>query len=1158
MTSKPLYYRVVAAFLIPFLANYLVIAGLVNAFMASPSVYADDFQDSANDGGSFGDTLLSNQESTSDSDGNVTANYSYTDSEGNVHNESEAITREEMIQGSSGSWSSYSDAYGDESKIQDQANANKSQAEGGDSQMHSEGFMSLSKGSQRSHPDLSSDPMWANTKASFDSVENQNKTCPPANGTNITINECQRNNTVARCDVVREVYTTTISTTIKVMEYQGCFDHANMKFTTKIDTDAKAELKGYFIDRATYQRHDYNANYRFMTVPADLFSYPPNGANSREYYYLPRKYNNDYQGLYGVFREDIQSVLPEINYTLSSTRGHGDDIVGGAYHYFNPIDASDFSEEENAQLQVDNISWNITSSMDMAVSSAKIRITQAPTEDNNWEIIINLDDNGSSGGTPACPIYSTVTGSISSSPGYSGVGTAYGRVTLTASVEGKVITERVVEGPKSCRSNISSQCSSTFTCTDDTPRTYDGVSDAAVRAELSPLFPGDNPQDTTKNICYAASISSSCASETNTYDASQSCQQYQSDPTCSFEGTKECGQYDSNGRCEYYIDTYSCGHNTEASDQCALREELVDMFPGCEEQTTQSSTVESTFLPDEKQCEKIFELNSCRVQRTVGSDVNGNPTYTETQKPSEGGNSPCLKADDGFTKPTWQCNQRIPAYKDANGNNAPSPFTPIYPGDDGYCTDATATYDTYFWRQPANCYVDIYGDTQCPQANENNVDKNTCDDLAAQGCYSKNTKRCVEDSTSPENGFCYLEESDYECGETVERQVITADSEYSCGASPIRCMGNDCFPSKKDPGASEDFAQAAAAMQLQEYMANDGKCDANGNCEIFAAEEYYCKKALGGVQDCCENPGGPGIGEYVSLIIQAQKGAAAVANIEAVQVAGEAVAGAWNAMKEPVVALWDDMASKFFTSAVESATAESGASAAGSTLTSQMATWVGDVFGDAVRDAIFTTTAEGTTMGGGTAYVGTAMNFLATAFMYYAIAMLVIQVVWKCEEEEFEYASKRTLRVCHKVGSYCAQSSGIGNVCVEKREVGCCFSSPLPRIINEQARIQLGISWGTPESPNCQGLSMDQLALIDWSQVDLSEWIALLNQSGNMPSSDVEDRFSIEEVTGDGNALNNKGTDGRQNTLDRSKDRWDGVDEDQLYNNVENDLWGQE
>ncbi len=94
----------------------------------------------------------------------------------------------------------------------------------------------------------------------------------------------------------------------------------------------------------------------------------------------------------------------------------------------------------------------------------------------------------------------------------------------------------------------------------------------------------------------------------------------------------------------------------------------------------------------------------------------------------------------------------------------------------------------------------------------------------------------------------------------------------------------------------------------------------------------------------------------------------------------------------------------------------------------------------------------------------------------------------------------------------------------------------MARIINEQAYPQLGRSWGDPEYPNCSGLSLQELERLDWSRIDLSEWLAILSQAGQFPSPGDLD---IEALTGSGSELN---TGDRGNAAERSAARVDGLD----------------
>jgi conjugal transfer mating pair stabilization protein TraN len=108
---------------------------------------------------------------------------------------------------------------------------------------------------------------------------------------------------------------------------------------------------------------------------------------------------------------------------------------------------------------------------------------------------------------------------------------------------------------------------------------------------------------------------------------------------------------------------------------------------------------------------------------------------------------------------------------------------------------------------------------------------------------------------------------------------------------------------------------------------------------------------------------------------------------------------------------------------------------------------------------------------------------------------------------------------------------------VEKREGYCCFSSPLSRIIQEQVRPQLALTWGSAQSPSCTGLSLDQIARVDWRTVNLDEWIGILNLAGKLPNAA---NLNLDRVTGSGNWLNINGN--RPDAQTRAVQRIDGLD----------------
>ena len=72
----------------------------------------------------------------------------------------------------------------------------------------------------------------------------------------------------------------------------------------------------------------------------------------------------------------------------------------------------------------------------------------------------------------------------------------------------------------------------------------------------------------------------------------------------------------------------------------------------------------------------------------------------------------------------------------------------------------------------------------------------------------------------------------------------------------------------------------------------------------------------------------------------------------------------------------------------------------------------------------------------------------------------------------------------------------------------CCFSNVLEKTIQVEARKQLGLSFGTGYSPNCRGLTVQEIARVDFSRMDFSEIGAEMYKKIAMPNmNDVQSRI---------------------------------------------------
>lgn len=94
----------------------------------------------------------------------------------------------------------------------------------------------------------------------------------------------------------------------------------------------------------------------------------------------------------------------------------------------------------------------------------------------------------------------------------------------------------------------------------------------------------------------------------------------------------------------------------------------------------------------------------------------------------------------------------------------------------------------------------------------------------------------------------------------------------------------------------------------------------------------------------------------------------------------------------------------------------------------------------------------------------------------------------ECTSDEKKLADLRQKNQCVQVGTYCDEK--MAGQCIRKKTSFCCYGTKLARLIQENARKQLKIRWGTPEKPNCNGLSPEQLSKIDFSKIDFSELFA--------------------------------------------------------------------
>ena len=519
----------------------------------------------------------------------------------------------------------------------------------------------------------------------------------------------------------------------------------------------------------------------------------------------------------------------------------------------------------------------------------------------------------------------------------------------------------------------------------------------------------------------------------------------------------------------------------------------------------------------------------------------------------------CIKTiegiDDGFCEGTYTCTSMPPTSESGCGTVngvtvCPGELESVSDNISPLCQRVSVTSNCNFNEGNMQCWVDTQGEEHCPE-NEGTIE-DSCQQYQDDPQCGFISSSCVGYAQGA-SGECYVTEETWDCGETVEVPTKVIDKSYECSGS-IRCMGSDCIDPEFE--TSSDFATAAAAIQAAQEMAGDTTCDVvdiedNNECQIFPGEPYECKKAVGGQVDCCSGAGGGvGLTEYLTLTRATLKAGAFVDGQLAGLGSGSGLGGWYSSFREPFVDGWEylneGMATAWDTvtggtSAVSSEIAEKGVMQAfQEQIVTSIAEWTGEVFGAQAQGMLFSETSAGVfQLGGPGAYLGSMISFVMWVYMIYQIVMILIQIIWACEQKEFELQAKREIKTCTHVGSYCA-SKVLGS-CIEKRESYCCFNSPLSRILQEQVRPQLGRGWGTPENPECGPILAEDLQNVDFDKVDLSEWTGMLYQADLLPTPDSVD---LESLTGDGS--NFDAGEGRDNAVERALDRVEGLDGDAI------------
>lgn len=107
-----------------------------------------------------------------------------------------------------------------------------------------------------------------------------------------------------------------------------------------------------------------------------------------------------------------------------------------------------------------------------------------------------------------------------------------------------------------------------------------------------------------------------------------------------------------------------------------------------------------------------------------------------------------------------------------------------------------------------------------------------------------------------------------------------------------------------------------------------------------------------------------------------------------------------------------------------------------------------------------------------------------------------------CSSDEVALAQAKAKKLVVNVGQTCARA--VLGVCIQKKAVYCEFSSKLARIIQQQGRLgQLGIGFGSGDSPDCRGITVPELSSINFDKIDFSDFFEDFEKNKNIPNQGV-------------------------------------------------------
>ncbi len=116
-----------------------------------------------------------------------------------------------------------------------------------------------------------------------------------------------------------------------------------------------------------------------------------------------------------------------------------------------------------------------------------------------------------------------------------------------------------------------------------------------------------------------------------------------------------------------------------------------------------------------------------------------------------------------------------------------------------------------------------------------------------------------------------------------------------------------------------------------------------------------------------------------------------------------------------------------------------------------------------------------------------------------------------CSTKEKELGQAKQHGYAIYIGKYCSYK--ILGVCTEHRKGYCVFNGLLAKDIQQQGRAQqLNIGFGSAKSPDCSGISVNDLQKINFSKIDFSNLEGSLQKQANLPNQSSVKQYIAQKI----------------------------------------------